>query len=102
MPPSSNPKQHDLPQVKTREADKTLEASSKDTIEKEQNLSGKTFQETWEMFEALMEHGHVFPQIALNIENPLKYIFNQGKFIALIYPIPSLTPLASIFEIHGS
>jgi hypothetical protein len=43
MPPSSNPKQHDLPEVKTREVDKTPDASSKDTIEKEQNLPGKTF-----------------------------------------------------------
>jgi hypothetical protein len=42
VPPSSNPKQHDFPEVKTKEVDKTPETSSKDTIVKEPTLPGKT------------------------------------------------------------
>ena len=102
MPPYSNRKQHDFPRVKTKEDDKTLDASSKYTIEKEQNLTGKTLQETWEMFEAFMKHGHIFPQITSNTETPLKDISTQGKSIALTSPTTFLTPLASNFEIHGS
>jgi hypothetical protein len=49
-----------------------------------------------------MKHGHVFPQITSNTETPLKYISTQGESTALTSPIPSLTPLASSFEIHGS
>jgi hypothetical protein len=100
--PSSNPKKHDFPEVKTKEADKTPETLSKDTTEKEQTLPGKTLQETLAMFEAFMKHGHVFPQITSNTETPLKDISTQGESTALTSPIPSLTPLASRFEIHGT
>jgi hypothetical protein len=100
--PSSNPKQHDFPEVKTKEANKTPKTLSKHKTEKEQNLLGKTLQETWEMFESFMKHGHVFRQITSNIEIPLKYISTQGESTALTFHIPSLTPLASRFDIHSS
>jgi len=100
--PYSNPKQHDFPEVKTKEADKIPETLSKDTIEKEQTLPGKNLQETLAMFEAFMKHGHVFHQITSNTETTLKYINIQGESNTLTSPIPSLTPLASSIEIHGT
>jgi len=39
VPQSSNPKQHDLPEFKTKEVDKTPDASSKDTTKR-----NKTYQ----------------------------------------------------------
>jgi hypothetical protein len=100
--PSSNPKKHDFTKVKTKEYDKTPDTLSKDTIVKEQTLPGKTSQEKMPMFEAFMKHGHVFHQITSNTETTLKYINIQGESNTLTSPIPSLTPLASSIEIHGT
>jgi hypothetical protein len=83
VPPSSNPKQHDLTEVKTREVDKTTDASSKYIMEKKQNMPGKTLQETWAMFEAFMKHGHVFPQIVSNTETSLKIFLLKGILLHL-------------------
>jgi hypothetical protein len=66
--PSSNPKQHDLPEVKTKEIEKTQEIASKDITVTESSLPGKTIQETFAMFEVFMKHGHTFPQMTSNTE----------------------------------
>jgi len=100
--PSSNPKQHDFPKVKTKEVEKTPETSSNDTIVKEPTLPGNTLQETLAMFESFMKHGHMFPHMTSNNETPLKDVTTQGEYTAVASPIPYLTPLASRFEIHGT
>lgn len=72
MTPSSNPKQHDLPEVKTKEIEKTQEIASKDTTVTKSSLPGKTIQETFAMFEVFMKHGHNFPQMTSNTETLVK------------------------------
>jgi hypothetical protein len=68
---SAELKQHDFPEDKTREVEKTPETLSKDAI---------------------------FP----NTETLVKDTTNQGGSIALISPIPSLTPLATSFDLPCS
>jgi hypothetical protein len=100
--PCSNSKQHYFSEIKTKEADKTPDSSSRHTTVKEPTIPGKTLQETLAMFEYFKKHGHVFPQMTSNTENPLKDVTTQGASTALASPIPSLNPLASSFEIHGT
>jgi hypothetical protein len=48
--PSSNPKQHDLLEVKTKEVEKTPKILSKDTTVIDSSLPGMNLQETFAMF----------------------------------------------------
>jgi hypothetical protein len=100
--PSYNPKQHDMHEFKTKEVEKTLETSSKCTRGTKSTLPGKSLHETLAMFESFMKHGHIFPQMTSNTENPINDVTAQGESTALASPIPSLTPLATSFGIRGS
>jgi hypothetical protein len=100
--PSSNPKQHDLPEVKTKEVEKTPEILSKDTTITGIAIPGKTDLESLALFEAFMKHGHAFPQLFSNTETPVKDVTIQGESTALAIPIPSLTPLATSSDLPGS
>jgi len=63
QPPSSNPKQHDLLEAKTKKVEKTLEILPKDTTITEISILGKNNQESLALFEDFMRHGHTFPQL---------------------------------------
>jgi hypothetical protein len=102
VPPSSNPKQHDFPEVKTKEVEKTPEIFPKDTTITGISIPGKNNQESLALFEAFMKHGHSFPQLLTNTKTPVKYITNQGESTALSIPIPSLTPLATSSDLPCS
>jgi hypothetical protein len=58
-------------------------------------LPGKTFEETFALFEAFMKHGHTFPQLTSNTKIPIKDVTTQGGYTALAISIPSLTHLAT-------
>jgi hypothetical protein len=49
-----------------------------------------------------MNHEHNFPLSFLNSETPAKNATNQEESTALISPIPSLTPLATSYELSSS
>jgi hypothetical protein len=84
-----------LHEVKTKEVENTPKILPKDTKIIEISIPSKNNQESLALFEALMRHGHTFPQLLKNIETPVKEITNQGESTALTIPIPSLTPLAT-------
>jgi hypothetical protein len=99
---STDLKQHDLPEDKTKEVEKTPETLSKDAIITGISIPGKSDQELLALFEAFMKHGHNFPLLLSNTETPVKDVTNQGESTALISPIPSLTPLATSFDLPCS
>jgi hypothetical protein len=99
---SSNLKQHDFLEIKTKEVERTPETLSKDAIITWISIPGKTDQELLALFEAFMKHEHNFPLLFSNTETPMKDVTNQGESIALTSPIPSLTPLATSFVLHCS
>jgi len=45
-----------------------------------------------------MKHGHNFPLLLSNIETLVKDVTNQGESVALISPIPYLTPLETSYD----
>jgi hypothetical protein len=93
---SSNLKQHDLHEVKNKEVERTPETLPKDSIITGISILGKTNQDLLALFEAFMKHGHNFPLLLSNIETPMKDVTNQGEYVALTLPIPSLTPLEKV------
>jgi hypothetical protein len=93
--PSSNPKQHDLPEVKSKEFEKTPDILSTNKTITVSTLPGKTFEETFVLFEAFMKHGHTFPQLTSKTEIPIKDVTTQGEYTTLAISIPSLTHLAT-------
>jgi hypothetical protein len=99
---STDLKQHDLPEDKTKEVEKTPETLSKDAIITGISIPGKSDQELLASFEAFMKHGHNFPLSLSNTETPVKDVTNQGESTAFISPIPSLTPLATSFDLPCS
>jgi hypothetical protein len=99
---STNIKQHDFPEEKTKEVEKTPKTLSKDAIITRISILGKSDQELLALFEAFMKHRHNFPLLLSNNETPLKYVTSQGESAALISPIPSLNPLAKSYDLPCS
>jgi hypothetical protein len=96
---STEPKKHSLPEDKAREVEKNANTLSKDEIITGISIPGKNEQELLASFEAFMKQGHNFPLSFPNTETPVKNTTNQEGSTALISPIPSLTPLATSFEL---
>jgi hypothetical protein len=71
------------------------EILSKNKTVKGLALGGKTLEETFVMFEALIMHQHIFPQMTSNIENPIKDVTTQGESTSLTIPIPALIHFAT-------
>jgi hypothetical protein len=99
---SSNLKQHDLPQDKIKEVERTPETLSKDAIIIGISILGKSDQESLTLFEDFMKHGHNFPLLLSKSETHMKDVRNQWGSTALISPIPSLTPLATSYDLPCS
>jgi hypothetical protein len=49
-----------------------------------------------------MKHGRTFPHLFSNNETLVKDVTTRGEFISLANPIPSLTPLETSYDLHGS
>jgi hypothetical protein len=79
--------------------ERTPETLSKDAIITWISILGKTDQELLALFEAFMKHMHNFPLLFSNTETPVKDFTNPGEFDALTSTIPSLTPLATSFDL---
>jgi hypothetical protein len=99
---STNIKQHEFPEDKTKEVEKTPETLSKDAIITRISIPSKSDQEFLALFKSFMKHGHNFPPLFPNTETPMKYFTNQEEFVALISPIPSLTPLETSSDLPSS
>jgi hypothetical protein len=79
-----------------------LEILSTNTTIIGSTLPGKTFEETFALFEAFMKNGHTFPHLTSNTETPIKDVTTQGESTTLAISIPYLTSLATSYGITDS
>jgi hypothetical protein len=95
----ADPKKHSLLEDKAKEGEKRSDTLSKDAII---SIPGKYEKKLLASFEAFMNHEHTFPLSSSNTETLVKYATKPEGSTTLSSPIPSLTPLATSFELHGS
>jgi len=91
---STEPKQHSFPKYKSKEVENNVDTLFKYTI-----ITGENEQKLLASFEAFMKQGHTFPLSLPNTETPVKNATNLEGSTALVSPIPSLTPLATHFDL---